>query len=156
MSSQDVARGIEDNFAVINFNSFRMRRVVSQGYIGAGIDQVVRKFAVIWADFVSPIRRPMDRNQDVIHLRPQLTDVLLNQKGIHGNDSRTAVSCECRFAKVIELRVANEAELYAIPHDDDGLSSFGKIAPAAGMGNARRVKIAYGVQEPSFFGIKRM
>src|SRR5712691_6010838 len=94
MCPQDVAWGIEDDLTAINFNPFRMRRVMSQDDIGAGIDQVVRKSAVLRTDIVSPIRGPMYCNHDVIDLRTQPANVLLHQKWIHGNDPGTAVSRE--------------------------------------------------------------
>src|ERR1700674_1399705 len=153
MSPQDVARGIEDDLTVINFDPFRMRRVMSQDYVGAGIDQVVRECAVLRADIVLPIRGPMYRNHDVVNLRPQPANVLLNQEWIHGNDPGTAVRRECGLAHVIELRIAKEAELDPIPGEDDGLSSFGQIVSASDMGNAGGGKSAQRIQEPSFFRV---
>ena len=41
MSSQDVARGVEDDLATIDFDALRMGRVMSEDDIGACIDQVV-------------------------------------------------------------------------------------------------------------------
>src|SRR5438128_3269168 len=156
MSPQDVARGIEDDLTAINFNPFRMRRVMSQDYIGAGIDQVVRKFAVLRADIVLPISGPMYRKHDIVNLRPQPANVLLNQEWIHGDDPRTAFSRECGLAHVIELRIAKEADLDTIPRENDGLASFGKILSASHMGNARGRKGAYRIQKPSFFRVKGM
>src|SRR5712671_5429192 len=127
MAPQDVARSIKDHLTVINFNAFRMRGVMSQDYVGAGINQIVRKFAVIRADIVLVIGGPVNRNQDVINLRPELTDVFFNEEWIHGNDSRTAVSREYRLAKVTELRVANEPELDTVSRDDVGLSRIREI-----------------------------
>src|ERR1700681_3123740 len=102
-----------------------MRRVMPQDYIRTGVNQIVLQFAVLRADDFGHRSGPMYRDQDVIDLRPQLTDVFLHQERIHGHDPRTAVSRVCRLAKVSELRIANEAELDAIPLDDHGLSSVG-------------------------------
>src|SRR5712691_6740576 len=156
MSPQNVARRIEDDLTVINFDPFRMRRVMSQDQIGASIDQVVRKFAVLRADIVLPVSGPMYRKHDVVNLRPQPANVLLNKKWIHGNDSRTAVGRECGLAHVIELRIAKEAELDTIPHQDDGLASVGQIASASHMGNAGGGKSAQRIQKPSFLRVKGM
>src|SRR6184192_57380 len=156
MSSQDVARGIEDDLTAINFNPFRMRRVMSQDQIGAGIDQVVRKFAVLRADIVLPISGPMYRKHDIINLRPQPANVLLNQEWIHGDDSRTAFSRECGLAHVIELRIAKKTNLDTIARENDRLSSFGKIVSAPDMSNACGRKGAQRIQKPSFFRVKRV
>src|SRR5712691_5200596 len=156
MSPQDVARRIEDDLTVINLNPFRMRRVMSQDYIGAGIDQVVRKIAVLRADVVLPIRGPMDRDHDVINLGPQPANILLNQKRIHGYDPGTAFCREGGLAHVIELRIAKEAELDTIPREDDGLPSVGQIVPAPDMGNAGGRKSAQRIQKPSFFSVESM
>src|ERR1700745_3847608 len=94
------------------------------------------KFAVVGADVVVPIRGPMYRKNDVVNLRPQPANVLLDQEWIHGNDPGTAVSRECGLAHVIELCIAEEADLDAIPRENDGLSSFGKIVSATDMRNA--------------------
>src|SRR5579863_3193692 len=156
MSPQDVARGIQDDLAVINFNAFGMRRVMSHDYIGARIDQVVRKFAVLRADIVLPIRGPMDRHHDVINLGPQPANVLLNQEWIHGNDPGTALRRECGLAHVIELRIAQEAEPDSIPRQDDGLASFGQIVSASDMSNAGGGKSAQRIQKSSLFRVKGM
>src|SRR5437016_9060555 len=140
MSPQHVAWRIEDNLTVINFDPFRMRRVMSQDQISASIDQVVRKFAVLRADIVLPISGPMYRKHDIVNLRPQPANVLLNQEWIHGDDPRTAFSRECRLAHVTELRIAKEADLDTIPRENEGLSSVSKIVSASDMGNACRRK----------------
>src|SRR4029077_9536448 len=105
---------------------------------------------------VPPIRGPMYRNHDVINLRPQPPNVLLNQEWIHGNDPGTSLGRECGLAHVAELRIAKEAELDTIPRQDDGLSSFGKIVSASDMGNAGGRKSAQRIQKPSFFRVKGM
>src|SRR5206468_6300315 len=156
MSPQHVARRIEDDLTVINFDPFRMRRMMSQDQIGAGIDQVVREFAVLRADIVLPVSGPMYRKHDVVNLRPQPANILFNKEWIHGNDPRTAVSRECGLAHVIELPIAKEADLDTIPRKNDGLSSFGEIVSASNMGKAGGRKGAYCIQKPSFFRIKGM
>src|SRR6266850_235182 len=98
----------------------------------------------------------MYSNQDVIDLRPQPANVLLDQEWIHGNDAGTAVSRECGLAHVVELRIAEKAEPDTIPLDDDRLSSFGKIVSASDMGNAGGRKSAQRIQKPSFFRVKGM
>src|ERR1700734_1025016 len=156
MSPQDVARGVEDDSAVINFNAFRMRRVMPQDEVGAGIDEVVRKSAVIRADVVFPVGRPMYRNQDVVDLRPQTANVLLDQERIHGDDPGATRCRECGLAEVGELRIADEAELDAVALEDHGLSRVRKIAAAPDMGNARGVENAQGIQEPPLFCVECM
>src|SRR5207249_11148717 len=98
----------------------------------------------------------MYRNHDVVNLRPQPANVLLNQEWIHGNDARTALSRECGLAHVTELRIAKKADLDTIPRENDGLSSFGKIVSASDMGNACGRKGAQRIQKPSFFRVKGM
>ena len=110
---------------------------MSQNDVGAAIDQLVRKFAVLRADIVPPVRGPMDRHHDVVNLGPQTSYVLLDQEWIHGSDPGTAGSRECGLAHVTELRIAKEAKLDTIPRKYDGLSSFGKIATAPDMPKRR-------------------
>src|SRR5437016_482872 len=98
----------------------------------------------------------MYRNQDVSNLRTQPANVLLNEEWIHRSDSGAAISCECRFAHVIELRIAKEAELNTIPRKDDGLASLGEIVSAANIGNAGGRKSAQCIEKPSFFRVKGM
>src|ERR1700681_247118 len=111
MPAQHVARGVEDDLAAIDFYALGMGRMMSEDDIGAGIDQVVGKCAVLRADLSGARRRPMDRNQDVIDRRPQPAYILLDQERIHRNDARTALRGKGRFADIGELRVAEETEL---------------------------------------------
>jgi hypothetical protein len=64
---------------------------MSEGDIGASIDQVVGKCAVLRADLSRARSGPMDRNQHVIDLRPQPADIPLDQKRSHRNDAVLAV-----------------------------------------------------------------
>ena len=41
MSAQHIARSIEDDLAMIDFDALRMRRVMSKNDIGAGINQLM-------------------------------------------------------------------------------------------------------------------
>src|SRR4029077_19256205 len=95
-------------------------------------------------------------NHDVINLRPQPTNVFLHQEWIHGSDPRTAVRGERGFPHIAELRIANEADLDAIPLEDDRLSSFVKIVTAADMGNPGRRESAQRIQKPLFLRVKAM
>jgi hypothetical protein len=68
MAPQNVARSVENGLAVVYFNTFRMRRVMSQNQVGTGVDQVVRKLAIVWVNLVLSISRPVYRDQDLIDL----------------------------------------------------------------------------------------
>jgi hypothetical protein len=68
MAPQNVARSIENGLAVVDFNAFRMRRVVSQNQVGAGVDQIVRKLAIVRVNLILSVGRPVYRDQDVIDL----------------------------------------------------------------------------------------
>ena len=95
------------------------------GLIGAGIDQVMRKFPVLRANVVLIIRRPMNRDQNVINLGRNLRMSSLIKNGSIGTIPGRPSAANGRLAKVIELRIADEAEFDSIPFKDDGLSSFG-------------------------------
>jgi hypothetical protein len=68
MAPQNVARSVENGLAVVYFNTFRMRRVMSQNQVGTGVDQVVRKLAIVWVNLVLSVSRPVYRDQDLIDL----------------------------------------------------------------------------------------
>ena len=141
---------------MIDFDALRMRRVMAEDDIGAGIDQVVGKCAVLRADLGRARSGPMDGNQDVVDLRPQLADVLLDQERIHRNDAGPSVRRECRFAEIVELRVAEETELDAVARDDHGLARIGKIVSAADMANPGQIKSAQRVEKPALFRVEGM
>jgi hypothetical protein len=41
---------------------------MSQNQVGTGVDQVVRKLAIVWVNLVLSISRPVYRDQDLIDL----------------------------------------------------------------------------------------
>ncbi len=135
MPSQHVARGVDDDLAAIDFDALGMRWVMSEDDIGTGIDEGVGECAILRADLSRARSGPMDGNQDIVDLRPQLADILLHQERIHRNDTGPSVRRECGFADIVELRVAKEPKLDAIALDDDRLARIGKICSAADMGN---------------------
>ena len=61
---------------MIDFNALRMRRVVPQNHVGAGVDQIVRKLAIVRINLILSVGRPVYRDQDVIDLWTQATNVL--------------------------------------------------------------------------------
>ena len=136
MSAQHIARSIEDDLAMIDFDALRMRRVMSKNDIGAGINQLMGEGAVQRTDLSRARGGPMDRNHNIVDLGPQLADVLLDQERVHRNDARPAIRREYRFAEIIELSVAEDTDLEAVALDDDRLARIGKIHSAADMTNA--------------------